>query len=83
MLDSIKGAIAKSYLNKLATDNDTKTTILGFLAAGIIERKLDFGKLFSGDPDQLGNLAFALTVAAIGYYTNKKGKASKSATAGQ
>lgn len=72
MLDTIKASVAKGMLGKLAGDHDTKTTILGIAAAGLLTSNIDWGKLFNRDGTEIGKAAGALVVAAIGYYTNKK-----------
>lgn len=71
MLDTIKASIAKGMLGKLADDHDTKTTILGIAAAGLLTSNIDWGKLFKGDGAEIGKAVGALVVAAIGYYSNK------------
>ncbi len=71
MLDNIKGSIAKGFVSKIANDNDTKTTVLGFALSGLLTANIDFGKLFAKDPTELGKAAGALLVAGLGYYTNK------------
>lgn len=69
----VKADFAKAMLSHIASDNDTKTTILGVLAAGILTAGLDWGKLFHGDSGEMGKAAGALVAVALGYYTNKKG----------
>lgn len=66
---SIKGSILGSAIKKVA-DSGPRTTVLGFVAAAILADKIDYGKLFDGDPRQIGNLVGAVIVALFGYFTN-------------
>jgi len=74
MLTFIKSDFAKAALSKLAHDNDTKTTVLGIAAAGLLTANLDWSKLFHGDSAELGKAAGAIVAILIGYYTNKPNK---------
>lgn len=67
----IKGDIIKSALKKVAGSNDTKTTVLGVAAAGVIAAQIDWNKLFQKDPAQIGLLIGTIVTAVFGYYTNK------------
>jgi hypothetical protein len=71
MFTFVKVDFAKALLGRLTASNDTKTTVLGIAAAGLLAANLDWGRLFHGDSVQLGQAAGALVAAAIGYYTNK------------
>jgi hypothetical protein len=64
MLTFAKAAFAKSFVGKIAADNDHKTTILGLAAAALI----------AGDGNELGKAAGAVVAGLIGYYTNKPSK---------
>lgn len=71
MMNWIKARIVRSFLSSLAKSNDTRTTILGIVAASLIAAQLDWGKLLQGDPDQIGMAAGAAVAALFGYWTNK------------
>lgn len=66
---SIKGSVLGSAIKKVA-DSESRTTLLGFAAAAILADKIDYGKLFEGDPQQIGNLVGVIVVAVFGYFTN-------------
>jgi len=66
--------IIRSFLRGLATSNDTRTTVLGIVAAALLAAQLDWSKLLHGDPDQIGLAAGALVAALFGYWTNKPTK---------
>ncbi len=68
---ALQGDFLKAALNKVATSNDTKTTVIGYAAAAAIAAGIDWGKLFQKDPNELGKLAGAIVAALFGYYTNK------------
>jgi formate/nitrite transporter FocA (FNT family) len=72
---SIKGMMLKSFINKLAS-NDNKVTILSMVASTIIAAKVDYGKLVNLDPNEVGNMVGAIVIAVLGYYTNKPNKES-------
>jgi len=69
MLTFAKVDFIKALLSKVSNDN--KTTILGFIASGLMAAKLDWGLLLKGDSGQLGILAGAIVTALLCYYTNK------------
>ena len=75
MFTFIKTDFAKSFLDKLKSDNDTKTTVLGIAAGALLTANLDWPKLFRGDSTELGKAAGAVVAVLIGYYTNKPNKA--------
>ena len=75
MLTFVKADFAKAMLGRLANSNDTKATILGLAAGGLLTANLDWGKLLHGDSAQLGQAAGAVIAVLIGYYTNKPDKA--------
>jgi hypothetical protein len=64
-------AFLKALLARLATSNDTKATILGIVAGGLLAANLDWGKLIAFDSAQLGQAAGAVIAVLIGYYTNR------------
>lgn len=68
---SIKGSILGSAIKKVA-DSEPRTTLLGFAAAAVLADKIDYGKLFEGDPQQIGTFVGAIVVAVFGYFTNHK-----------
>jgi hypothetical protein len=70
----IKSAFVKSYLGKLSNSNDTKATLIGVIAAGLLASGLDWGKIFEKDPQEIGKLVGSITIALLGYWTNKKDK---------
>ncbi len=72
MLNSVKGLIVKSVLGKIAGNPDSATTLLGLLAGAVVASKVDFGKLVSGDGNEIGTAIGAVVVALIGWYTNRK-----------
>jgi len=51
--------------------NDKKTTILGAILAALIMTRVDWTKVFQGDPTNIGIVVGALVTALLGYYTNK------------
>jgi hypothetical protein len=74
MLTWAKAALIKTALGRVAKDPDTQTTVLGVIAAALISEKLDWGKLLSGDPDQVGTAIGVLVVALFGFITNRRKK---------
>jgi len=76
MLTFVKSAFAKSLVSKIASDNDTKTTVLGVAASALLASSIDFSKLINGDSNEIGKAVGAIVVALLGYYTNKKNKAA-------
>lgn len=74
MLTFLKADFAKALLGRVARDNDTKTTVLGIMAGGLLAANLDWGKLLAGDPNQIGNAAGAVIAVLVGYYINKPNK---------
>jgi hypothetical protein len=70
----VKGAFAKALVGKIATDNDTKTTVLGLVAAGLLAGQIDWGKLLNGDSAEIGRAVGCVVTALLGYYTNKADK---------
>lgn len=74
IVTAIKGDIVKAALKKVAGDNDTKTTALGTIAAGLLASQIDWGKLFQKDPTQIGLLVGTVVTLLFGYFTNKKDK---------
>ena len=76
MVTFVKAAFAKGLLGKVASDNDTKTTVLGLAAGALLAGQIDFGKLMAGDSGEIGKAAGCVVAAAIGYYTNKPNKAA-------
>lgn len=71
----IKGDIIKAALRNVAGNNDTKATILGFVASAVLAAQIDYGKLLQKDPNEIGKAVGVLVAAVFGYYTNKKDKA--------
>lgn len=71
MITWIKARILRGFLGGLARSNDTRTTVLGVVAASLLAAQLDWAKLLQGDPDQLGLAAGAAVAALFGYWTNK------------
>jgi hypothetical protein len=78
MLTFVKADFTKAMLSHIAGDNDTKTTLLGIAAGGLLTANLDWGKLFHGDSAECGKAAGAVIAVAIGYYTNKPSKSKAS-----
>jgi hypothetical protein len=74
MLTFIKADFTKALLSRVAASNDTKVTILGIAAGGLLAANLDWGKLFHGDSAELGKAVGAVVAVLIGYYTNKPDK---------
>jgi len=74
MLTFAKADFAKAMLSNIAHSNDTKTTLLGIAAGGLLTAGLDWGKLFHGDAGELGKAAGALVAVGFGYLTNKPSK---------
>jgi len=74
MMTWVKVRIIRSFLGGLANSNDTRTTVLGIVAAALLAAQLDWGKLLHGDPDQIGLAAGAVVAALFGYLTNKPSK---------
>jgi len=71
MLTAVKARIIRAFINSIARSNDTRTTIMGIVAAGLIAAQLDWTALLKGDPDQIGLAAGAVVAALWGYWTNK------------
>jgi len=65
----IKGKILGTVISKMAA-SEPRTTIGGFILASIMAANVDYGKVFQGDPQQLGLLIAAPIVAVLLYYTN-------------
>lgn len=70
----IKVPFIKSCLGRIASSNDTKTTVLGVVAAAVLASEIDYGKLLNGDGGEIGKVVGVVVVALIGYYTNKHPK---------
>jgi len=51
--------------------HDTKTTVLGAILAALMVSRVDWSKVFQGDPSNIGLLVGVLATALLGYYTNK------------
>jgi hypothetical protein len=71
MLTGVKARIIKAFVGSIAKSNDTRTTIMGIVAAALIAAQLDWTALLKGDPDQIGMAAGAVVAALWGYWTNK------------
>jgi hypothetical protein len=71
MLTGVKARIIKAFIGSIARSNDTRTTIMGIIAAALIAAQLDWTALLRGDPDQIGLAAGAIVAALWGYWTNK------------
>lgn len=77
MLTGVKARIIKAFIGSIARSNDTRTTIMGIVAAGLIAAQLDWTALLKGDPDQIGLAAGAVVAALWGYWTNKPDRPHK------
>jgi hypothetical protein len=66
-----EGTIVKTIIDKIAK-SEPRTTVLGFVLAGVIAAQVDYSKLMQKDPVQIGNLIGAIVTALLGYYTNNK-----------
>jgi len=75
MLTAVKARIIRAFVGSIARSNDTRTTIMGIVAAGLIAAQLDWTALLKGDPDQIGLAAGAVVAALWGYWTNKPDRA--------
>jgi hypothetical protein len=71
MLTGMKARIIRAFVSSIAKSNDTRTTIMGIVAAALIAVQLDWAALLRGDPDQIGMAAGAVVAALWGYWTNK------------
>jgi len=78
MLTGVKARIIKAFISSIARSNDTRTTIMGIVAAALIAAQLDWTALLKGDPDQIGMAAGAVVAALWGYWTNKPDGQEKS-----
>jgi len=67
----------KTALKKFSTDNSTKTTVLGVLAAGLLAADIDFGKLLTGDVAEITKVVSAVVALLFGFYTNRPNKEVK------
>jgi len=74
MLTFVKVDFAKAFVSRLATSNDTKATILGLIAGGLLAANLNWALLLKGDSTQIGQAVGAVVAVLLGYYTNKKDK---------
>jgi hypothetical protein len=81
MLDGLKRKLAAgvigSFVKKMATSPDTQTTALGFAAAAIIAKQVDFNAVLSCtvqscNYDQVGTLLLAIVVGLLGWRANKQ-----------
>ena len=70
----LKALFAKSFLKKLAGDNNTRTSVLGFLAAALLAANVEWSKLFAGEPGEIGQAAAVLIAALWGWFTNRPEK---------
>jgi hypothetical protein len=68
-ITSIKASIFERFLKNLAK-SEPRTTIAGFVLAAVVASNVDYSALLHKDPQQIANLASAVVVAVIGYYTN-------------
>lgn len=67
----LKIPFIKNFLGNIAKSNDTKTTVLGVIAATLIGSSIDWGKLLNGDLAEIGKAVGAVVAAVFGYYSNK------------
>jgi hypothetical protein len=74
MLTFLKADFLREALKRVASSNDTKTTVLGAAASALLLANIDWAKLLHGDSAEEGKAVGAVIVAAIGYYTNKPAK---------
>ena len=52
--------------------NDTKTTILGGILAGLTATTIDYPKLTQGDLGEIVKTSIVVIIAVFGHFTNKK-----------
>ena len=75
ILGSAKGEFVKVLLEKL-THGDTGSSLLGAVAAAVLVSGVDFGDLFSSDPNKqmaaMGAVAGAIVVGVWGWKIGKK-----------
>ena len=70
----LKALFAKSFLKKLAGDNNSKTSVLGFLAAALLAANVEWSEVFAGEPAEIGQAAGVLIAALWGWFTNRPEK---------
>jgi len=70
----LKALFTKSFLKRLAGDNNSKTTLLGFVAAALLAANVEWSKLFAGEPAEIGQAAAVLIAALWGWFTNRPEK---------
>lgn len=68
----VKVEATKSFLKELANSANHKTTFVGVVGAALLASDVDWGRLFNGDHGEAGKLAGVVTVALLGYFTNRK-----------
>jgi len=74
MWNFLKALFTKSFLKKLAGDNNSKTTLLGFLAAALLAANVEWSKVLAGEPAEIGQAAAVLIAALWGWFTNRPEK---------
>jgi hypothetical protein len=87
MFDGLKRKVAAgaimSVLRSLATSKDTRTSITGIVAAGVLACKgLDVAALVAGDPVQIAHVISCVLVALIGVLATKENADGKTTLLG-
>ena len=67
----IQGKILSTAVKKIA-DSEPRTTVLGFVLAGVEAAHIDYGKLLQKDPVEIGNAIGVVATALLGWYMNHK-----------
>lgn len=65
------GHVVAGVVKEAAKSNDSKTTILGAVGAGLLASQVDYGKAIGGDQAEIGKAIGAVVFALFGYFTNK------------
>jgi hypothetical protein len=72
MKNWLRGKIAESFVGKVVKDPDLQTTVLGFIGAAMIAKRVDWNAAFGGNEDAIATVVLAVVVGIWGWRTNKK-----------
>ena len=68
-ITSLKASILERFIKNLAK-SEPITTIGGAVLAAVVATNVNYTLLLHKDPQQIANLASAVVVCIVGYYTN-------------
>lgn len=69
MINALKGKIIDATIKNFSK-SEPRTTLAGFVVAGVVASNVDWSLILNKDPSEIGKVVAALAVAVMGYYTN-------------